>query len=77
MREQHPIEPTFSGELFFRSFDPIDAGVTGVAVQISEGRNYARNMHSLKTTWDEKNKHLSSNADIEQVQNEKKLYTLP
>jgi hypothetical protein len=63
LREQHPIEPTFSGELFFRSFDPIDAGVTAMAVQISEGRTYAAHVHSLKTTWDEKNKHLSSNDE--------------
>ena len=43
LREQHPIEPTFSGELFFRSFDQIDARIVGVAivvVQISRGRTY-------------------------------------
>jgi hypothetical protein len=37
--------------------------VTAVTVQISEGRNYARNVHSLKTIWDDKNKHLSSNDE--------------
>jgi hypothetical protein len=52
LTEQHPIEPVFSGKLYFISVDPGNAVVPTVTVTRSEKRTYARTIHSIATIWD-------------------------
>src|SRR5207245_3468884 len=56
-----PIEPVFSGQFFFRSFDPNDAGVDAATIMISKGRGYLPDEYTLKTIWNNNYKHLTSN----------------
>ena len=54
LTEYHPSDPIFSGQLFFVSADPSNAGVSTVAVT-STGlpkRRYGSTRHSIKTGWD-------------------------
>jgi hypothetical protein len=65
LREQHPIEPTFKGQLFFQSFDPIGAGRDKVTAMVSGGGTYAPSRYTIETIWNEKVKDLQPGDDKE------------
>src|SRR5215211_1525450 len=65
LTEQHPIEPYFSGKLFFISVDPINTGVSKVTVTRPEKRSYGRSVYNIKTTWDTSWKALRPQAPEE------------
>jgi hypothetical protein len=52
LAEQHPIAPYFSGNLFFISVDPNNAGVSTVTVTRPGKRSLGHSQHDIKTIWD-------------------------